>query len=75
MYYLYSSTNEDKRNYGIIHHFMMNYCKDKAIQLFDEIISDRVSVGDEVYYRTRGQKIALLSNRCILFVGEVSRSI
>ena len=54
--------DEDKRNYGIIHHFMMNYCKDKAIQLFDEIISDRASVEDEVYYRTRGQKIALLSD-------------
>ena len=27
-----------------------------------EIISDRASVEDEVYYRTRGQKIALLSD-------------
>ena len=54
--------DEDKRNYGCIHHFMMNYCKDKAIQLFDEIISNKESVEDEVYYRTRGQKIALLSD-------------
>ncbi len=41
---------------------MMSYCKDKAIQLFDEIISNKESVGDEVYYCTRGQKIALLSD-------------
>lgn len=57
-----NSTDEDKRNYGCIHHFMMNYCKDKAIKIFDEIIDNKANVDDEVYYRTRGQKIALLSD-------------
>lgn len=55
-------SDEDKRFYGIIHHYMMNYCKDKALQLFDEIIDNKSAEKEEVYYRAKGQKFGLLSD-------------
>ena len=61
---------EDVRVYGVLHHFMMKYCRDKAIQLFDEIIADEADGDGQAYYRTRGQKIELLSD-----IGRIEEAI
>ncbi len=53
---------EDLRAYGVIHHFMMKYCRDKAIKVFDEIIVNEGYGDGQAYYRTRGQRIGLLTN-------------
>lgn len=53
---------DDIRMCGVIHHFMMNYCKNKAMELFDQIIEKKADGDEETYYRTRGQKVSLLSD-------------
>ena len=54
---------EDLRTYGVAHHFMMNYCKDKALKLFNEVLkmkSDRCDdLDDTTYWRTRYQRLGL----------------
>ena len=56
-----SYSAEDMRLYGILHHFMMNYCMDKAISIFDEILQSRSDPSETVYWRTKHQKMLLLS--------------
>lgn len=51
----------DVRTYGIIHHYMMNYSKDKALEVFDRLIENRADGDDEIYYRTKAQRQSLLS--------------
>lgn len=53
---------DDLRAYAIIHHFMLKYCKKKALAIFDQLIDSKADGDMETYYRTRGQKIALLSD-------------
>lgn len=53
---------DDVRIYGVMHHYMMKYCRDKALELFDQIIEHKADGDEEAYYRTRGQKISLLSD-------------
>ena len=53
------STN-DLRLYGILHQHMMKVCRNKAEELFDQVISKGVSEDPETYWRTRRQKVYLL---------------
>lgn len=52
---------EDLREYGILHHFMMQYSKDKAIELFDKVLKNGTDVSKEVYWKTKNQKMLLFS--------------
>lgn len=54
-----SFSTDDLRMYGIIHQFMMNYCRDKAISAFDEVIQKGVADNEDIYWRTRQQKLYL----------------
>lgn len=54
-------TTDDVRQYGILHQYMMNYCKDKALEAFNQVIAQGASVDAEIYYRTKRQKLYLLS--------------
>ena len=50
---------EDLRCYGIMHHFMMRYCIDKAIDLFDKVLAQGKDTGGRVFWRTKHQKMSL----------------
>jgi len=50
---------EDLRQYGILYHFMMQYSKDKAVELFDKVFE--TDPNTEVYWRTKNQKMLLYS--------------
>ncbi len=52
---------EDMRAYGILHHFMMQYSMDKAIELFDKVLKEGEDVNPEVCFRTKAQKMLLYS--------------
>lgn len=54
-------TANDLRMYGIIHQYMMNYCSKKAAELYEEAIKTSLGKNEEVYWKTRRQKIVLLS--------------
>lgn len=54
-------TAEDMRSYGIIHHYMMQYCMEKALSVFDKIIYEYSNSDELVYWRTKHQKMTLLS--------------
>lgn len=56
-----NSSAEDLRCYGILHHQMMRYCIDKAIDLFDKVIKQGKDVDKVVFWRTKHQKMALYS--------------
>lgn len=52
---------DDQRVYGIIHQYMMNGCKKKAIESFDAVIAGGADANDHenIYWRTRHQKMLL----------------
>ena len=52
---------EDLRTYGILHHFMMQYSKDKAIDLFNRVLEKGPNVNTEVFWKTKNQKMLLYS--------------
>lgn len=54
-------STEDLRIYGIIHHFMMQYAADKAIELFDRVIEQGPACNEEVFWKTKTQKMRLYS--------------
>lgn len=54
-----SCSAEDLRCYGILHHFMMRYCIDKAVNLFDKVLEQGESAGRVTYWRTKHQKMSL----------------
>lgn len=54
-------STEDLRYYGILHHYMMRYCIDKAIDLFDKVIEQGKDVDKDVFWRTKHQKMLLYS--------------
>lgn len=57
--------DNDIRGYGILYEYHMYYCRDKALEMYNRIISAEKK--DEIYYRVSRQKSVLLSN-----VGEVT---
>ena len=63
-------TIEDIRQYGIMHQYMMQYCTNKAISLFDEILEQDAELNEEVYWATKRQKLLLYSQ-----IGKGSQSI
>lgn len=56
-----SYTTDDLRVHGIIHQYLMNECKEKALKLFDEVIQKGVEVDEEIYYQTKQQRVYFLS--------------
>ncbi|MDE7244127.1 MAG: helix-turn-helix transcriptional regulator [Oscillospiraceae bacterium] len=44
-----SCSAEDFRCYGILHHFMMRYCIDKAVNLFDRVLAQGEEAGEVTY--------------------------
>ena len=52
-------STEDLRIYGILHQHMMCYCVDKAIGLFDKVFEQGKEVNEEIYWRTKHQKMLL----------------
>lgn len=54
-------STEDLRLYGILHHFMMLYCTDKAIELFDKVIEKGTNEDENIFWQTKRQKILLYS--------------
>lgn len=55
----YSTT--DLWTYGTLHHFMMQYSINKAIDLFDMVIEKGKNVNEDVFWRTKTQKMLLYS--------------
>ena len=53
------STN-DLRTYGILYQLMMRYCRDRAVETFNRVIKMGPGEDEEVYWRTRWQKVTLL---------------
>ena len=56
------STMDDLRAYGILYQYMMNNCKDKALECFKQVLSNGKDIDGVNYYRTYEQKILLMSN-------------
>ncbi len=54
-------TTEDLWTYGALHHFMMQYSINKAIELFNMVIDKGVSIDADVFWRTKVQKMLLYS--------------
>ncbi|MBQ9414367.1 MAG: helix-turn-helix domain-containing protein [Clostridia bacterium] len=54
-------SGDDLRVYGIIHYYMMKYCKETAEKYFNMVISKGVDPNDRnnMYWRTRHQKLLL----------------
>ncbi len=50
----------DKWNYATIHHFMMNYCKDTALEWYDKAINDGYDSNPDIYSRSCSLKAQLL---------------
>ncbi len=47
--------------YGIIHQYLMQDCKEKAVRLFDAVIENGVEADKSVYFQTKQQRAYLLS--------------
>lgn len=56
-----SFSTDDLRTYGIMHQYLMNVCKEKAIALFDEVIKKGIDVDESIYFQTKQQRAYLLS--------------
>ena len=54
-------STEDLRTYGTIHHFMMQYSINKAIELFNKVIDIGENVNADVFWKTKIQKMLLYS--------------
>lgn len=54
-------STEDLRIYGILHHYMMQYCIDKAIDLFNKVIDRGKHINEDIFWRTKHQKMLLYS--------------
>lgn len=53
-------TANDLRSYGILHQYMMQVCRDKAEEIFDQVIKKGPAEDPEVYWSTRRQKAYFL---------------
>ncbi len=70
-----TASAEDLRLYGMLHQYMMEQCKDKALSLYEQVLKQGIPPDEEiywrtVYWRTRRQKIKL-SAQC----GQVEQEI
>jgi len=54
--------SDDRRMYGIIHHYMMKDCMRIAAETFDRLIAEGADGDRETLFRTRGQRIALMAD-------------
>ncbi len=54
-------STEDLWTYGTLHHFMMQYSTNKAIELFNEVIDKGQNANDDVFWKTKIQKMLLYS--------------
>lgn len=54
-------TTEDLRSCGVLHEIAMVQCMDKALMMYNEVIARGPDEGRTTYYRTRLQKMRLLS--------------
>ena len=52
---------EDWRLYGILYQYMMEDCRDKALSIFDEVMRQKPADDPNAYWRTRRQRLYLLS--------------
>ena len=55
------STAEDLRLYGIMHQYMMHYCIRRATELFDWALEKGKDINEDIYWRTKHQKLLLCS--------------
>lgn len=65
-----SYTTDDLRTYGIIHQYLMAECRDKALQLFDDVIAKGIEVDEDIYFQTKQQRVYLLSQ-----IGDAEKAI
>lgn len=57
-----SCSAEDLRCYGVMHHFMMRYCRDKAAELLDRVLAaGPQEAGRVTYWRAKHQKMTLFA--------------
>ena len=54
-----SYTTEDLRLYGILHHYMMQYCQNRAIHFFNKVLEQGCNAGEYSFWRTKHQKMSL----------------
>ncbi len=54
-------TPYDMWSYGMIHYFMMNYCIEKSLYWFDKVLEQGKTTDEFAYWKTRIQKMKLLS--------------
>lgn len=54
-------TADDLRLYGILHQYMMQYCIERSTDLFDRVLEQGAEPGNDVYWWTKRQKLALFS--------------
>lgn len=54
-------TTEDLRLYGILHQYMMQFCMEKAMELFARVIAKGPEEKTDTYWLTKRQKIYFLS--------------
>ena len=54
-------TTTDLWTYGAMHHFMLQYSINKAIDLFNTVIEKGKDENEDIFWRTRTQKMLLLS--------------
>lgn len=54
-------TTDDLRMYGILHQYMMQHSREKALELFDRVLKMGPAADEETYWATWRQKIYLLS--------------
>ncbi len=53
-------STRDKWEYATIHHFMLRYCKDVALEWYDKAIADGSESDPHIYRRARSLKIGLM---------------
>ena len=53
-------TMEDLRSYGILNQYMMQVCRDKAEEIFDQVIRKGLAEDPETYWATQRQKVYFL---------------
>ena len=54
-------STDDLRFYGIIHQYMMNDCIKNSLEMFDKVIKLGPEADEDVYWRTKHQRMLLLS--------------
>jgi len=54
-------SGEDLRFYGIMHQYMMSYCKKASLEIFDKVLELGAKGNEDTYWRTKHQRMLLLS--------------